>query len=288
MAPGATFLVLAWISVTLLSRANGSRVQISSSPQSMSHLTETLVLRCSLHDTAALGGPVGRRQADSHQVSSLVNVQQVSSVLVTLGGRDVASLITGSRPLKLNNATNLGVSGSLTPSGDEVAHLMLTWTQPSSGQAGEYTCKINGIDGVGHNVKLSVPVQVAYGPPSMDDLVNYVVDMKAKVSDLEARLIQSQHIESGTLWCGQSTYWPGRDGSYFIYKDLRQGFQREYTKPPRVMLHVIELHDNNQYSVWAVYLRNVDLAGFDVRCQTWVNYLFKTLTVTWISIPDTD
>ena len=142
-------------------------------------MTKSLVIRCALEDSPSIG-IVGRsiaKRQQSQTGNTIVvpvhdDVSFVSSLIVLKDGVDISSVSEHIPAQKLVEAANVAVKGSITGTAGERAYLELTLDHPNQSQSGNYTCKISGIDSVGHSVTASGSIDVRALTPTLDDVVS--------------------------------------------------------------------------------------------------------------------
>ena len=118
-----------------------------------------------------------------------------------------------------------------------------------------------------------------------------------EVSSLKSDMLESKHVETGTISCGSSDHWQQGSGtvSHNTYNDhhptgkekrVSDVFKKQFSTPPVVFLSASYLVVNEGNPVWyGIHLVSVSTAGFTVRCDTWENTLVETLEIDWIAVP---
>merc|ERR1711971_76721 len=272
--------------------AKGSVLVLHTSPSEVKDgLTDTLTLRCDVNDTSTSPAAiVGRRDLDTDMTSSTaVDVQEVTSMVMTLNGKDIASVSRKQGASVMGGSGNVQVAGAVDLSPGERSFLEVTIQNPTKDQVGEFMCEASAVGGAGHGVVLKDSVEVGITPPTMADLISYVHGLKAdrdaanqKIAFLEKerdatnlRLQELEHTETGRIFCGNSQKWTGRHtwGSIPTRDvDFRQQFKTPYKTPPTIKLGTVGIdamtgHDTR----YVVTVVSVDTAGFTARCHTWAD-----------------
>ena len=268
-------------------------------------MTRSLRIHCSVHDT--LNGPddiiIGRRDDSVHQTH--INIDKLASLVVMHDGKDVAS-INQKHPSKVIDVSSitLKASGNLTDSSSGVrGYLELQFDAPDRKLLGEFICEASAVSPSGHILVFRKSLRIDFRPPTLSDVIDEVwdlrkenSDLKAKISnviveripELEDKLMESRHVESGSLQCGNSYNWKGRSGKVagnVWYTTELQKFQRSYDKPPIVFLSVTYLSKKSDQSMtFAVSLSNVTSSDFTIKCSTHRGYVLTGLGVDWISV----
>ena len=255
-------------------------------------LTETTTVRCGLNDTAVSASVIGRRGV----ARTAGNVEQVSSVIIMLNGKDIASVAQSHTAKILVSSTNIRVSGDVSGQSGERGFLELVYQYPTSSQVGDFTCEINAVSVSGHGVVFTSAVEVGISQPTLADVVSHMqqvqsekASLEARVKVLEAEKYERTHSETGVIECPDSSTWKGRHskfGSTTRDIDIVQRFQTPYSRPPTVKIGVVEMDGSNKHN--ARYLTSVvkvDKNGFTVRCSTWVDSQIYRMGVSWISVP---
>jgi len=239
-------------------------------------LTREMTMRCSLEDTAALGpGAIVGRSV----TATPSDVISLTSLVLMKGGTEIAHVIVQTAATAMNNA-NVKVEGQLNKNATEKGYLEVTWTFPTEGDVGEFTCEANGLTASGHNVVFTKSLEVEVKVPTTSDLVQTIHEL--------------MHVETGFIDCNNSNSWPGReklaDGMDGIYKgyvhryvNVTQPFQRSYATPPVVHLAVRDLHiTNNPY--FQFYVVNVDRDQFTMKCRGFNDGRIDQMSVSWVAI----
>merc|ERR1711941_60285 len=289
----------------VLAVGTGSIIVFDTYPrQVLEDLSRTMTMRCSLNDTALsfANGLVGRR--DFTETAN--NIQHVTSlVIMRNSGEHVASVSQFVPAKALVDLSNLQVTGDVSGNGNngERGYIELTWLHPSNAQSGEYTCEVNAINELNHNVIFSTSVEVALTPPQIEDLVKYVQDLEKEnavaknklsslvndtvtVNSLLDQCCKPKHTEMGTLGCDDSDSWTQTTGRWNPkYKLINHKFNTPYDKPPVVKLGVVSLdHHNGGNTRFDVSITKVDRNGFQIKCETWANSYIYGIDVSWISL----
>ncbi|RUS90499.1 hypothetical protein EGW08_001767 [Elysia chlorotica] len=283
--------------------STGSKIVIQSSPDYLlQDLTRTLTIRCSLMDTDAPSGQVGRRAAGDLTETQL-DVQSVTAISVVRNSQaePVANLTSQpSAAVPLTDFTSLKVHGSLgknhvSSPNSEHAFLEMQWAHPGRNQTGGYTCFIHAVDAQGQSVVFSTSAEIAQEFPSSDDMLGHISQLEKTVESLEERLkavesstglLKAPHAEEGMVECVDSDSWNqdpyGNNGRY-VFHTVK--FQTPYDRPPMVSLG-IDLLDESSDAYLRVHtdIDNLTKDGFTVRCGTWADtYIFK-VRVRWVSV----
>jgi len=146
-----------------------SRVELTASPAAVKPgLTRHMTVRCSLKDTAP--AVVGKRET---VVQTDDNVSEVSSIIVMLDGRDIASVSHTSPAQVMDGSSNLQVTGSVTPNNGEQGYLELTFDFPRANNSGEFVCEVNAVRSF-HNIVFSTSKEVSFRNLTIDDMANYI------------------------------------------------------------------------------------------------------------------
>lgn len=270
----ATYLVLTLTVVT-----SASVVTFEKSPDVIhTVLTKQMTLSCSIKDSAPSGSLIGR------SLMTPTNVKYVTSILVLRNGKEIATItpFSPATALQANDYWDrLNVTGSIPGQAGEQGRLTLTWLYPDDLEAGNYSCEVNGINAIGHNVMLSAELVMGVRHPDMSDIIQHVHDQgmqidlqkienqKAldKISDLELKLASqkseimaamnsrlddvmnqlnnSRHYENGTVECDNSN--TGRDWTVvgnFKEKNTTVQFSYPYSSTPIIHVSPVRL---NQY-----------------------------------------
>lgn len=277
---------------------DGSVIQFHTSPaQVKDGLSPYLVLRCSLNDTAQSSAIIGRRDVTRTQD----NIDDVMSIVVMRNGKEFA-LVTHKQPaLVTNGSMSATVTGATTVSQatGEQAYLQVSIAQPTSHDAGEYVCEVNGVNSRGHSVVFSTSVDVDVATPTIADLVaavqklgkentdlkTNVTQMRSEISFLNTEVKRARHIEHGRLNCDwEASDWSGHSGTV-IFDSQSATFNQSYDKPPVVFLSIPVndyVHGYNIY-YW-VSLNSVTSSGFTMHCNNYKNDRHVwNLWVDWIS-----
>jgi len=261
----------------------GSYLVFEKSPDVIkTFFTPTLNLRCSLH------------LHDANDSSSPENAVYVTSLVITRdGGKQVASVLPFGSPNGFLDLQKLNVTGHVSHMSNEQGLISLTWQNPMSDQAGNYTCEVNALTKAGKNMVYHQTMSVEVGKPDMDDLIEHVHLVELKNQELEAKLDQMttggvtsgnlSHVEGGTIHC------PGQDKSHTVH----QSFTSSYPTPPLVHLGVTSflsngsIHGGSTMIGHYVTLSDVSHDSFTVSCvETKAPYNFNYIVVIdWISLP---
>jgi len=286
MAPMIWTEFVALLMCCFLRQSTGSAIVFESSPTEIKDgLTGTITLRCSLNDTAASANLIGRR--DVTQTAD--NMAEVSSIIVMKGGVDVASVSHSHGARVIGVAPSLTVAGDLTGSAGEKVFLQLTYKVPSTPQSGEFVCEVNAIGDNGHAKIFSTSLQVNISEPTVPDLIRYIRELEDRN---EKRLESLEHVESGLVYCGDSSGWARSDPfnwheSYVVTsghtKDITVKFKQPYTTAPVVKIGVFEV-DAATHIRYNGGLVSVDSQGFTIRCATWLNSKMYQLGFSWMSV----
>jgi len=276
----------------LFSLSACSVILFQSSPTDVkAGLTSAFTLRCSLNDTAASTGIIGRRDVTSTQD----NVEQVSSVVIMQNGVDLASVTQTHQAKPLISHNNIRVNGDVTRRPGEKGYMEVTFTSPTQNETGEFVCEVNAITEAGHGVVFSTSVEVTMSQPTMSDLISHIRALELSRDSLAARVKQLEagqgghtHSESGVLECFDSTKWTGQHkvaAGYTHTLDVTHKFSQAYNVTPTVQLGVVQMDDDNhKNSRYVVTLVSVDTTGFTIRCGTWMDSTIFRMAVSWVSI----
>ena len=268
-------------------------------------LTSNLTLTCDLNSTTVTspsGSLVGR------DVSHAATVKYLTSLVVMRNGNHhVASVTEHSPAVALDDLGNLKVKGDIT--GSE-GFLQLSWSYPTDVQAGQYTCEVNGLTSVGHNVMLTENLEVGMGDPSIEDLIDHIGALKHKqdedvsnlqnqISDLQKKntaqdqiISNLRHVESGLIDCGgASPTWPGRltniYGGQDCYTTKTVHFNKVFADKPVVHLSTQHRFDDSSATdgYYAIELMSVSTDSFTMRCRTYTGDKIQAMSVSWVGIP---
>jgi len=241
-------------------------------------LTKHMTLKCSIKDSASApsGALVGRSILNTQS-----NVQFVTSIVVLKDGQEVASItpFSPARALQVNGSWDqMNVTGAMQGQAGERGWLTLSWFYPDAAEAGNYTCEVNGINDVGHNLKYTASLSMSVRNPDMNDIIEHVHDQgmeleiqklknqeaSQKINDLElklsnlksnlltemenkldsmrAMLNDSKHYESGEVQFDNSNsyYYDWTSEGNYRTKNITVYFQSPYTKTP--IIHLSPVH----------------------------------------------
>jgi len=228
----SVFLLVFSICSTLV---NGSEIEFTSSKSSIQPiLTSRLTLKCDLHDTTPL---VSERtnerkdvadspsvlthsksdssldshtetqdsQADCDHVTdrregltnTAVNVDFVTSIVISKDGVDVATLSVHFPAKSLVDTTDVRVNGSLSGQRSETkGHLEVTFDHPTVNQVGTYRCEVYGIDSQGHTYHFSKTVEIVEEEITWGELVKHVKNFEKTVENLtQTNQVMNQTIK---------------------------------------------------------------------------------------------
>jgi len=276
--------------------AVGTTVNLTVTPAGIQPgLTPDLTLTCGVSDviTAGSGGIVGRREVqDASQVSTGTQkradqLTAVTSLVVNKDGVAVASVTSVTAAHASQSEPGLTVSGGLV--GGLAGNLSLAWTDPTSSEAGNYSCEVNGLDRDGHSVRVTAAVVVWEREVGVQDLVVHIQRLTNQLKDQQTinqdqqKTIQDQlqccqqtkteltsqitalqtssqqrsdqllarltHIETGALDFGSDRDWPPV-GNDQTFKTFSVTFAKPYPKPPVVHLSVLHIYFREDFYVW--------------------------------------
>jgi len=146
------FALLLFISAT-----HGSGVQLSSDPKIIQTiLTQDMQMSCSFNDTT--GG----------------DLRFVTSLVIIRNGVEIASITPFAPVYAPADAGKMNASGIVSSQHGAQGHLELTWTYPDSGQSGNYTCEVNGVNSVGHTIKYTADLSIPVREPTLADITDFV------------------------------------------------------------------------------------------------------------------
>jgi len=163
-------------------------------------LTKSVSLNCSVSDSAVSGSIVGKRDVTHTQD----NISAVTSLVVTLEGKDVAMVSLTTPAQVVDGSTNVQVSGGLSGNSGS-GFIQLTITDPTVDQTGEFVCEGSGVSTTGHGVKLSSAIEVTNSEASITDLVAFVRDLSKENGDLKKTValmsskMNALEVENGGL-----------------------------------------------------------------------------------------
>merc|ERR1711963_925742 len=167
------------LELLLVIQCQASIIDVQSNPVTFQPLqTDSLTFTCSLEDTVTsspVDSLVGKRL--THTAENLVMV--TSMVVMRNNGEHVATITPVGAAKPLLDLSNIAVTGDMNGSGHG-GHLKLTWTYPTVTQAGAYTCEVNGINNLGHNVVFKKQIEINATSPTAPDLVKYIHDLKVE------------------------------------------------------------------------------------------------------------
>jgi len=277
-------------------------IHLTSSPaQIKDGLTGSLSLRCSLNDTAPSAGLIGKRDV----TMTTDNVDEVTSILIMRNGQDVAA-VSHKHPAAILDGIAVAVNGEVKGEPGERGHLTVSLVNPGHNESGEYVCEINAITWTGHSVKFTQTLEVTLVTPTVEDLVHYVRNQQnmiqnqqstinnqqstiqsltSSVTSLQTSVQELQHIETGTIQCGDSKHWSSIGGGWF-QSPQSATFTSTYSRAPVVTLSVIEVDKGTHDAFWYyVELQNVSAGGFNFRCKSknYPTYHVWHFSVTWTS-----
>ena len=175
-------------------------------------------------------------------------------------------------------------------------HLTVTFTDfPTEAQLGTFTCEVNALDDVGHSVTFVTSHQVKVTEPSMADVIQHMQELTLQnqqleadnrnqtslIADLQSGLVEAQHIESGSLECGDSskgwtntTSTPSRLG--YTYHDVSHTFARAYSAaPPHLQYGVVDVYYYDVHTAMSYVIYYVDVVSVTQPCPT------SSTTWTW-------
>jgi len=270
-------------------------IHLTSSPaQIKDGLTGSLSLRCSLNDTAPSAGLIGKRDV----TMTTDNVDEVTSILIMRNGQDVAA-VSHKHPAAILDGIAVAVNGEVKGEPGERGHLTVSLVNPGHNESGEYVCEINAVTWTGHSVKFTQTLEVTLVTPTVTDLVHYVRNQQNMIQNQQSTIqnqqntIQSlqtsvqelQHIETGTIQCGNSKDWSAIGDGWF-QSPQSATFTSTYSRAPVVTLSVIEVDNGSTEAFWYyVELTSVSAGGFNFRCKSknYPSYHVWHFSVTWTS-----
>jgi len=279
--------------------ARGSDINLTKSPDSIKpFLTHSLSLRCSLSDsvwqvltTSPSPLVIGKRG----QQGSDDNIRFVTSLVVSRDGQDVASVSDYVPAKAVSGENNLQVQGAVSKTAGERGYLSLTWSEPSTSQAGNYSCVIHGIDDQGHSVTFTAYTDVQVAEVSMTDLLEHIhklemdnLQQQAILGHVAQQVEDLQHVEQGKAVCGNTDNWVSDKATGTMRSDVTVKFAHPYKSAPLVHLGVQDASINhNFHAYFTVNVVRTDQTGFTVRCTIRDNggsHHMSALNVGWISL----
>ena len=122
------------------------------------------------------------------------------------------------------------------------------------------------------------------------DMQRDIQSLKDSVSRMSHSVTHLHHVESGSVYCGDSDHWARQNISGFglSYTDKTQSFWDIYESPPAVHLSVELAYsdEGDKDDYFYFYVKKVDKYQFTLRCQKYADSAhIKDLRVTWISVP---
>merc|ERR1712110_34162 len=293
-------LVVVFVCSLAIFAAQGSVIFLTKSTDFIKpYLTHSLGVRCSLEDsvwqkltttTDPTAAVIGKRNTQT----TPDNVQFVTSLVVSRDGQDVAT-VSDYVPVKaLADQGKLVVTGGISKQPGERGYLSLTWSEPTTDQAGNYSCTVSGIDDQGHAVTYTTSTNVQVGEISLNDLLEHV--HKLEMDNLRQQTINNEtsqkleelrHVEQGKIACGNSDTWVHDKGSASMHKDVSVKFAHPYNNPPLIHHGVQDAFINHDmHAYFSTRVIKVDDQGFTLRCSLWDNgsHHLSDLQVGWMSV----
>jgi len=156
-----------------ISSTHGSGVQLSSDPKIIQTiLTQDMQMSCSFNDTT--GG----------------DLRFVTSLVIIRNGVEIASITPFAPVYAPADAGKMNASGSVSSQHGAQGHLDLTWTYPDSGQSGNYSCEVNGVNSVGHTIKYTADLSIPVREPTLADITLLVRDQQIEINKQNLQNIQ--------------------------------------------------------------------------------------------------
>ena len=188
--------------LALTARTSSSPLTFTSDPRQVkTPITNSLHMRCALHDTSVTSttivtsqnpaGIVGRRrdiqESDADQSRDAKRsspptdpILHVTSMTISRGGVPIAAVSTYT-PVKVESDVdrpNIKVTGAVTPVSGELGYLDIVWSFPTSSQVGQYECTVMSVTAAGHGVTVSESVVVSDSMVDIDDILAELRDLK--------------------------------------------------------------------------------------------------------------
>jgi len=157
----ATMTLSIFALLVFIQTAYGSGVQLNANPKVIQTiLTQDMEMTCSFNDTT--GG----------------DIRFVTSLVITRNGQEVASITPFSPVYAHDNSGKMNASGSVSTQNGAQGYLTLKWSYPDSGQSGNYTCEVNGVNSVGHPIKYTSDVSIPVRQPTLADIADFVSEQQ--------------------------------------------------------------------------------------------------------------
>jgi len=171
----ATMTLSIFALLVFIQTAYGSGVQLNANPKVIQTiLTQDMEMTCSFNDTT--GG----------------DIRFVTSLVITRNGQEVASITPFSPVYAHDNSGKMNASGSVSTQNGAQGYLTLKWSYPDSGQSGNYTCEVNGVNSVGHPIKYTSDVSIPVRQPTLADITLHVRDQQIEINKQNVQNLQLQ------------------------------------------------------------------------------------------------
>jgi len=179
--------------------------------------------------------------------------------------------------------------------------------EPDSQHAGEYTCKVVGLNTAEDTVTLTHKATVQYTAPDVGDLADYIHTLELQLEEKDAsqdtemkRKNQKQDTEinkrvsKADIQQGYGFCYPGT-GERDNYVQIN--FPHRYSKVPNVFLSTRHIFGNAAYnpdggrtdddtgSEYYINADQVTQTGFRLRCRVYKYSYINEMSVYWIAFP---